>query len=287
METVRLAAQAKSIQIQTQVGSQVGKVSGDASRLQQIVWNLLSNAIKFTPQGGRVDIRLERIGSHAQITVSDTGKGIPTDFLPYVFDYFRQADATTTRKFGGLGLGLAIVRHLVELHGGTVQADSPGEGQGATFTVRLPLLLSQTESDRGNESPELSLDLQGIEILVVDDDVDTREFVAFLLEQYGAQVTAVGSAKEALVALTQSLPDVLLSDIGMPEMDGYMLMQQVRTLPTEQGGQIPAIALTAYAGEMNYQQALSAGFQRHMSKPVEPAELVDAIASLAQCRRKA
>jgi CheY-like chemotaxis protein len=219
--------------------------------------------------------------------VSDTGKGIPTDFLPYVFDYFRQADATTTRKFGGLGLGLAIVRHLVELHGGTVQADSPGEGQGATFTVRLPLLLSQTESDRGNESPELSLDLQGIEILVVDDDVDTREFVAFLLEQYGAQVTAVGSAKEALVALTQSLPDVLLSDIGMPEMDGYMLMQQVRTLPTEQGGQIPAIALTAYAGEMNYQQALSAGFQRHMSKPVEPAELVDAIASLAQCRRKA
>jgi PAS domain S-box-containing protein len=287
METVRLAAQAKSIQIQTQVGSQVGKVSGDASRLQQIVWNLLSNAIKFTPQGGRVDIRLERIGSHAQITVSDTGKGIPTDFLPYVFDYFRQADATTTRKFGGLGLGLAIVRHLVELHGGTVQADSPGEGQGATFTVRLPLLLSQTESDRGNESPELSLDLQGIEILVVDDDVDTREFVAFLLEQYGAQVTAVGSAKEALVALTQSLPDVLLSDIGMPEMDGYMLMQQVRTLPTEQGGQIPAIALTAYAGEMNYQQALSAGFQRHMSKPVEPAELVDAIASLAQRRRKA
>ncbi|HEY9601576.1 MAG TPA: PAS domain S-box protein, partial [Allocoleopsis sp.] len=287
METVRLAAQAKSIQIHTQLDAQVGKVSGDASRLQQIIWNLLSNAIKFTPQGGRVDIRLERIGSDAQIAVSDTGKGISTDFLPYVFDYFRQADATTTRKFGGLGLGLAIVRHLVELHGGTVQADSPGEGQGATFTVRLPLLLSQTESDRDSKSPEFSLDLQGIEILVVDDDVDTREFVAFLLEQYGAQVRAVGSAREALAALSQSIPDVLLSDIGMPEVDGYMLMQQVRTLPAEQGGQIPAIALTAYAGELNYQQALAAGFQSHMSKPVEPAELVDAIANLAQRKRKA
>jgi PAS domain S-box-containing protein len=286
METVGLAAQAKSIQMHTQLDSQVGKVSGDASRLQQIVWNLLSNAIKFTPQGGRVDIRLERIGSHAQITVSDTGKGISKDFLPYVFDYFRQADATTTRNFGGLGLGLAIVRHLVELHGGTVQADSSGEGQGATFTVRLPLLVSPTESDRDSESPELSLNLQGIEILVVDDDVDTRKLVAFLLEQYGAQVTAVGSASEALAALTQGVPDVLLSDIGMPEMDGYMLMQQVRKLPPEQGGQIRAIALTAYAGEMNYQQAIAAGFQSHLSKPVEPAELVDAIASLAQRRRK-
>lgn len=282
METVRLAAEAKSIQIYTKLEPQVGKVSGDASRLQQVVWNLLSNAIKFTPPGGRVDIRLEHIGSQAQITVSDTGKGIPVDFLPYVFDYFRQADATTTRKFGGLGLGLAIVRHLVELHGGTVQANSAGEGQGATFTVRIPLLLSQPQSNPDSEQPEPSLDLQGIEILVVDDDVDTREFVAFLLEQYGAQVTAVGSASEALVALSQSVPDVLLSDIGMPEMDGYMLIQKVRTLAPEQGGQIPAIALSAYAGEINYQQALSAGFQTHLSKPVEPDKLVALVTKLAQ-----
>jgi signal transduction histidine kinase/ActR/RegA family two-component response regulator len=282
METVRLAAEAKSIQMYTKLESEVGVVSGDASRLQQVVWNLLSNAIKFTPQGGRVDIRLERIGSQAQITVSDTGKGISVDFLPYVFDYFRQADATTTRKFGGLGLGLAIVRHLVELHGGTVQADSPGEGQGATFTVRLPLLLSQLQSDRCLDQSEPSLDLNGVEILVVDDDTDAREFVTFLLEQYGARVRAVSSASEALTALTQSVPDVLLSDIGMPDVDGYMLMQQVRTLPPEQGGQIPAIALTAYAGEINYQQAIAAGFQSHISKPVEPAELVAVVTSLAK-----
>jgi CheY-like chemotaxis protein len=260
----------------------VGVVSGDASRLQQVVWNLLSNAIKFTPSGGQVDIRLERIGSQAQITVSDTGKGIQADFLPYAFDYFRQGDSTTTRKFGGLGLGLAIVRHLVELHGGTVQADSPGEGQGATFTVRLPLLLSQLQSDRCLDQSEPSLDLNGVEILVVDDDTDAREFVTFLLEQYGARVRAVSSASEALTALTQSVPDVLLSDIGMPDVDGYMLMQQVRTLPPEQGGQIRAIALTAYAGEINYQQAIAAGFQSHISKPVEPAELVAVVISLAK-----
>ncbi|HEY9612355.1 PAS domain S-box protein [Allocoleopsis sp.] len=285
METVRLAAEAKSIQMYTQLEPEVGAVSGDASRLQQIIWNILSNAIKFTPPGGRVDIRLERMGSQAQITVSDTGKGIPVDFLPYVFDYFRQADATTTRNFGGLGLGLAIVRHLVELHGGTVQADSPGEGQGATFIVRLPLLPSQPRSDWDSEQPKPSLDLQGVEILVVDDDADTREFVAFLLEQYGARVRAVGSAGAALTALSQSVPDVLLSDIGMPDMDGYMLMQQVRTLPPEQGGQIRAIALTAYAGEINYQQAIAAGFQNHLSKPVEPAELVAVVTSLAKPSR--
>lgn len=282
METVRLAAEAKSIQIHTRLESEVGQVAGDASRLQQVIWNLLSNAVKFTPPGGRVDIRLERVGSQAQITVSDTGKGIPVDFLPYVFDYFRQADATTTRKFGGLGLGLAIVRHLVELHGGTVQADSPGEGQGATFTVRLPLLPSRPQSDQDTNYSEPFLDLNGVDILVVDDEADTREFVAFLLQQYGARVRAVSSAYEALTALTQSVPDVLLSDIGMPEIDGYMLMQQVRTLPPEQGGQIPAIALTAYAGEINYQLAIAAGFQSHVSKPVEPAELVSAIASLAK-----
>jgi CheY-like chemotaxis protein len=286
VETVRLAAEAKSIQMHVQIEPDVGQVWGDASRLQQVLWNLLSNAIKFTPQGGWVEIRLERKGSQAQITVSDTGKGIPADFLPYVFEHFRQADATTTRKFGGLGLGLAIVRHLVELHGGTVQAESPGEGQGATFTVRLPCLLPQSQTTPDSEQPKPYLDLHDVEILVVDDDADTREFVAFLLEQYGARVRAVGSASEALTALTQALPDVLLSDIGMPDVDGYMLMQQVRTLPPEQGGQIPAIALTAYAGEINHQQAITAGFQSHLSKPVEPAELVDEITSLAKLSRK-
>ena len=286
VETVRLAAEAKSIQMHVQIEPDVGQVWGDASRLQQVLWNLLSNAIKFTPQGGWVEIRLERKGSQAQITVSDTGKGIPADFLPYVFEHFRQADATTTRKFGGLGLGLAIVRHLVELHGGTVQAESPGEGQGATFTVRLPCLLPQSQTTPDSEQPKPYLDLHDVEILVVDDDADTREFVAFLLEQYGARVRAVGSASEALTALTQALPDVLLSDIGMPDVDGYMLMQQVRTLPPEQGGQIPAIALTAYAGEINHQQAITAGFQSHLSKPVEPAKLVDEITSLAKLSRK-
>ena len=283
METVRLAAEAKSIQIQTLFEPDIGQVSGDAGRLQQVIWNLLSNAVKFTPEGGRVDIRLECVGSQAQIVVSDTGKGIDPGFLPYVFDSFRQADATITRKFGGLGLGLAIVRQLVELHGGTVQAESLGEGQGATFTVKLPLVSAcRKTEDEGSGSSLLtpSSSPKGLRILVVDDDEGTRDFVAFLLELHGAIVTAVASADEAFAALTQLKPDVLLSDIGMPDVDGYMLMRQVRTLPPEQGGQIPAIALTAYAGEINYQQALAAGFQRHVSKPVEPDKLIEVIGSL-------
>ncbi|OUL20679.1 diguanylate cyclase [Nostoc sp. 106C] len=308
METVRLAAEAKSINLRfpfldfgledidvspksTNSNEQPGNlkskiqnpkflVSGDANRLQQVIWNLLSNAVKFTPEGGRVDIRLEQIGSVAQITVSDTGKGIEPDFLPYVFDYFRQADAATTRKFGGLGLGLAIVRQLVELHGGTVQAESLGVDRGATFTVRLPLMHNQSQTHEDTQQSELSRDLKGIKILVVDDDTDTREFIAFLLEKHGATITAAASANEALSAFTQFQPDILLSDIGMPEMDGYMLMRQVRSLPPEQGGQISAIALTAYAGEIDYQQALTAGFQRHISKPVDPVTLIEAITVL-------
>jgi CheY-like chemotaxis protein len=281
METVRLAAQAKSIKIQAVLEPNVDPVSGDSTRLQQVIWNLLSNAVKFTPQGGQVHIRLEQLGAHAQITVSDTGKGIDPDFLPYVFDYFRQADAATTRKFGGLGLGLAIVRHLVELHGGTVSAESPGEGQGATFIIGLPLMSTQPTTLADSTALDPSLDLSRVRVLVVDDDTDTREFTGFLLEQYGASVTAVSSASEALVALTQSQPDVLLSDIGMPDVDGYMLIQQVRTL-LPQGGQIKAIALTAYAGEMNQQQALAAGFQKHISKPIDPGVLVQAISSLVR-----
>jgi CheY-like chemotaxis protein/two-component sensor histidine kinase len=291
METVRLAAEAKSIKVRANLEPEVGLVYGDSTRLQQVIWNLLSNAVKFTPKGGQVSIRLERLDSCAHITVSDTGQGIEPDFLPYVFEYFRQANATTTRKFGGLGLGLAIVRHLVELHGGTVRVESLGAGQGATFVVQLPLMPTPLKANPDERSalrssaslsPELSLDLNGIKILVVDDETDTRELVAFLLEQQGAQVSAVTSAHEALLALTQATPDVLLSDIGMPNMDGYMLIQQVRTLAPEQGGQIPAIALTAYAGETNQQQVIAAGFQKHISKPIEPEVLVQAIAHLVR-----
>ena len=202
--------------------------------------------------------------SQAQITVSDNGKGIPASFLPYVFEHFRQEDGATTRKFGGLGLGLAIVRQIVEIHGGTVQAESPGEGQGATFTVKLPLSLDSASSTQDSRPLEAVSDLTGIQVLVVDDDADTRDFVAFVLEQSGARVITSASADEALVILTRSQPDVLLSDIGMPETNGYMLLRQVRALPSQQGGQIPAIALTAYAREIDYQQAIAAGFQQHL-----------------------
>ena len=280
METVRLAAQAKLIQIQTVLDPCVGLVAGDPSRLQQVVWNLLSNAVKFTPDGGRVEVRLERIDSQAQIQVGDTGQGISQDFLPYVFDYFRQADSTSTRAFGGLGLGLAIVRHLVELHGGTVWAESPGEGQGTTFTVRLPLQTIPPQTKERSAQPDRTLDLSELKILVVDDDVDSREFITFALEQYGAVARAVASAGEALEALALEKPDLLLSDIGMPEMDGYMLIRQIRAMPPEQGGQICAIALSAYASQGDSQLALAAGFQKHLAKPVEPAELIAVIATL-------
>jgi CheY-like chemotaxis protein/two-component sensor histidine kinase len=282
METVRLAAQAKSIQIQQTLDPNVASVSGDPARLQQVLWNLLSNAVKFTPEGGRVDVRLEQHGTQAQITVSDTGKGIRADFLPYVFDYFRQADATTTRKFGGLGLGLAIVRYLVELHGGTVEAESLGEGQGATFTVWLPLLSKPSPVGQDNQSSASLVNLNNVKVLIVDDDNDTREFLAFVLEQGEATVITAANAREAFTALRCNQPDVLISDIGMPDMDGYMLMRQVRALPPEQGGRIPAIALTAYAGEINQQKALQVGFQQHISKPVDPDILIAAIANIVQ-----
>ncbi|MEH2458510.1 AAA family ATPase [Nostoc sp.] len=285
IETVRLSAEAKSIQIQTILQSGVGQVLGDGNRLQQVIWNILSNAIKFTPTEGQVKIKLEQVGSQVQICITDTGKGIAPEFLPFVFDYFRQADGATTRKFGGLGLGLAIVHHLVELHGGTVQAESLGEGKGATFTVRLPCLQDESKvikdaKDNSSVVAAQSLPLSGLEILVVDDDADMREFLPFMLEQYGATVIVTASAIAALTALSQSQPNLIISDIGMPEMDGYMLMRQVRSLKPEQGGTIPAIALTAYAGEIDHQQAIAVGFQLHISKPVDPEELVKAIALL-------
>jgi PAS domain S-box-containing protein len=285
IETVRLAAEAKSIPVEANL-DQVGQVSGDATRLQQVVWNLLSNAVKFTPPGGRVEVRLEQVDNQAQITVSDNGKGIPADFLPHVFDYFRQENSATTRQFGGLGLGLAIVRHLVELHGGTVAVESEGEGLGATFTVKLPVLKRQEngETERQGESHPLphssTPPLTGLQILVIDDEPDSRDFVAFVLEQAGATLITAPTATEGFVALTQSPPDVVVSDIGMPDMDGYMLMRQVRALPSEQGGRVKAIALTAYAGDFNQQQALQAGFQQHVSKPIEPEALVRAIQAL-------
>ncbi|MBD2522891.1 response regulator [Nostoc sp. FACHB-133] len=289
LETVQLAAEAKSIQIETVFEPNVGQVLGDSSRLQQVVWNLLSNAIKFTSQGGRVEVRLERIeneldtnpSEYTQITVSDTGMGISADFLPYVFDYFRQADGTTTRRFGGLGLGLAIVRHLVELHGGTVQAESPGVGQGATFIVKFPPIaaakLNQDDTAFHNRS---DFNLNGLQALLVDDDRDSREFIAFLLEQYGAQVTEAESAHDALSTLGQAKFDLLISDIGMPDMDGYTLIRQIRKQPSDQGGEIPAIALTAYAGEIDQQLALAAGFQQHISKPIEVEVLMQAIVTI-------
>ncbi|MBD1865128.1 MULTISPECIES: ATP-binding protein [Trichocoleus] len=284
LETVQLAAEAKSIAIVLDLTSDIAPVFGDAARLQQVVWNLLTNAVKFTPNGGQVAVELRQVGQLAQIRVRDTGMGISSQFLPYVFEYFRQADGSTTRRFGGLGLGLAIVRQIVELHGGTVSAESAGENQGATFLVQLPIM-PQTASIVPQPSctqTETKVPLDNIQILLVDDDTDTREFQAFLLEQNGAKVTAVSSGEAALEVLEQSVPDVIVSDVGMPHMDGYMLMQQLRALPPEQGGQTPAIALTAYVGELNHQQALQAGFQQHLAKPIEPDKLIKAITTLVR-----
>jgi PAS domain S-box-containing protein len=293
LETVRLAAEAKNIQIQTQSHAVKLQVLGDSARLQQVIWNLLTNAVKFTPAGGQVhiDLSLREAQSPspsasspteiAQITVRDTGKGIHPDFLPHVFEYFRQADSTTTRQFGGLGLGLAIVRHLVELHGGSVFADSAGENQGATFTVQLPLLKSraaqpeETVSTTTQDQP-----LQGIQVLLVDDEPDARDLIVFVLQAAGAIVQATASVQEAFATLQQFRPDVLVSDIGMPEENGYSLMIKIRQQAPEAGGNIPAIALTAYAREEDREQAFAAGFQRHLSKPVIAEDLIAAILDL-------
>lgn len=282
IDTVRAAVVAKDIQLHP-VLPQIGRVSGDAARLQQIIWNLLSNAIKFTPAKGRVEVRLERDGNQAKITVSDTGKGINPDFLPHLFESFRQEDASTTRQYGGLGLGLAIVLSLVEAHGGTISADSLGEGLGATFTVHLPLL--DTESDQTPSSEAVfsnELDLTGVRILAVDDEPDARNLLAVLLTQYGAEVLTVSSATEGLAHLESFQPDVLISDIGMPEVDGYLLMQQIRALPPEKGGQVLAIALTAYAREEDRQQAINNGYQRHLTKPLDLDQLVQIVAELTR-----
>lgn len=287
--SVRPAAEAKGIRLHSVLDPLAGPVSGDPTRLQQVVWNLLSNAVKFTPKGGRVEMRLERIDSHVEIVVSDTGMGIPQEFLPFVFDRFRQADGTSTRTFGGLGLGLAIVRHLIELHGGTVRVESLGKGKGATFTVSLPIrILTRELSDEERRHPsaesgqpiECPPELDGLRVLIIDDESDARNMLTIMLEQCGVEVTAVGSVQEAIQALEHVKPDVIVSDIGMPDEDGYSLMRKVRALNRERGGDIPA-ALTAYAGAEDRKRALLAGFQVHIPKPVDPAELVAVVASLA------
>lgn len=282
LENVLLAAQAKNIQLHSIVPLHECFVLGDSTRLQQIFWNLLSNAIKFTPAGGCVEVRLEQIDTQVQIQVIDVGLGISRDFLPYVFDKFRQADSRTTRKFGGLGMGLAIVKHLVELHGGQVWAESPGEEQGSTFTVRLPLMTMQAPNNTDNSPSDHDLNLNGIRILLVDDEVDSQELASFIFAEYGAEVIAVGSGFEAMAHLMSVQPDVLVCDIGMPHMDGYMLLQKIRSLPAEQGGQIPAIALTAYTGKLDKEQARSAGFQAHLPKPVEATQLVEVISKVVR-----
>lgn len=281
LATVELSAEAKSIQIETHFEANIGHVSGDAGRLQQIVWNLIANAIKFTPEGGKITITLERIVNKAQIQVQDTGQGIESDFLPYVFDRFRQAESATTRKFGGLGLGLAIVRHLTELHGGTVAVTSPGKNQGATFSVQLPLMnipaIEQPDNNPINQIVQPDR-FRGIHVLAIDDEPDSRDLLTFVLEQEGAEVTPVASAKAALEALEKSIPHLIISDIGMPGMDGYALMSQIRNLPQCQN--LPAIALTAYAGEIDRQRSLDVGFQKHISKPINISELIEIIMQL-------
>ena len=282
IENVRPTADLKGIQMESSFDPSVSLVMGDEERLQQIVWNLLSNAIKFTPQGGCVEVRLEQVNSTAQITVKDTGKGINPAFLPYVFDRFRQADSTTTRSHGGLGLGLAIVRHLVEMHNGMVDAASEGEGKGATFIVQLPVIEAvQEEPTKENASVLDNVPiLEGLRVLVVDDSADTLDLIALILEQYKAQVRTATSVDEALQAIAQVKPDVLISDIGMPDQDGYSLIHQVRILEGDGGKQIPAVALTAFAGEEDRTLILNSGFQMHIPKPVEPTELVAIVANM-------
>jgi signal transduction histidine kinase/CheY-like chemotaxis protein len=291
VEAVRPAAGARNIRLQQTLDPLAAPIKGDPNRLQQVVWNLLSNAIKFTPKGGRIQVVLERVNSHLEITVSDSGIGIDPGFLPHVFDRFRQQESGTTRRAGGLGLGLAIVKELVALHGGEVRAKSAGPGQGASFHVTLPLPAVHSaaeEPPRAHPGAEIEASgpcvdttLAGVRVLVVDDDADGRELVRALLENCEATVTAAGSAAEALAYLQASPPDVLVTDIGMPTMDGYDLLRQVRQLSPEQGGKVPAIALTAFARSSDRTRALLAGFQIHLAKPIDALELIAAVASLS------
>jgi signal transduction histidine kinase/ActR/RegA family two-component response regulator len=289
VEAAQPAAEQKGVALAAALERPLLPVSGDPVRLQQVVSNLLSNAIKFTPSGGRIDVRLDRLARLARIQVSDSGMGIRPDFLPYIFEHFRQADSTSTRENPGLGLGLAIARHLVQLHGGTIEAESPGEGLGSSFTVTLPLMegsvavLSPEEVGQADSTPSEQRDgLAGVKVLVVDDAEDAREALSVLLGQYGASVTAVGSADEALGVLERDRPHVLISDIAMPDQDGYTLIRRVRALDAARGGTVPAAALTAYATPEDRLKALQAGYQDHLPKPVDPSVLVETVAGLVR-----
>jgi signal transduction histidine kinase len=292
IEVVRPAAEAKQIQIQCVLDPTCSPVSGDPERLKQILWNLLSNAVKFTPDGGRVDVQLRRDGAHSELVVTDTGQGIRPDFLPHVFEHFRQGDPSTTKRHGGLGLGLAIVRHLVELHGGMIRAESDGEGKGAVFTVRLPSVAGRDGVTRSALTPFVADRpflgsakipyLGPLRALVVDDDADSREMLAMVLTQCDVDVEMAGSVAEAMEAFRRRPPDLLISDIGMPGEDGFVLIERVRALAPHEGGRVPAIALTAYARVEDRVRVLGAGFQMHLPKPVEPIELVAVVGELAR-----
>jgi CheY-like chemotaxis protein len=279
MEAVEPAALAKAVTLDARIDPGLPAVLGDPDRLQQVFWNLLSNGVKFTPRGGRVTVGLTGRQSEVVLTVTDTGVGIKGEFLPHVFERFRQAESSTNRSHGGLGLGLAIVRHLVELHGGSVAVESDGEGRGATFTVRLPVAVAAqpTEGTPAAVSTDAPLGrgLSGLHILVVDDETDAREVMRFMLERGGARVRAADSAAQALDAIREARPDLMISDIGMPMEDGYVLVRRLRAMEEGLGRHLPAIALTAYASDEDSRRALAAGFDAHLSKPVDPTRLVE------------
>ena len=289
-DALRPTADAKGVKVQTDFDPDCCLVKGDPNRLRQVIWNLLLNAIKFTPRGGNVWVQLVGVGPTARLTVRDTGEGITAEFLPYVFHRFRQAEGSISRRQGGLGLGLAVVRHLVELHGGTVSAESEGAAKGATFTVELPLAAERRDPARA-EDRRLEVErrqrkathvptLEGTRVLLVEDDDDSRRLLTLMLKRHGAEVISTSSAPEALNSFEDRAPDVVVSDIGIPDQDGYQLISNVRALPAERGGQTPAIALTGYATSRDRERALSAGYQLHIAKPVEPTDLVNAIVSL-------
>jgi signal transduction histidine kinase/CheY-like chemotaxis protein len=290
VEALKPTAQARKIRVKQKIDPKLTAVYGDPSRLRQVVWNLLSNAIKFSSEGSLVELTARRANGHVEISVRDYGEGISPDFLPYVFERFRQADMTTTRAHGGLGLGLAIVRQIVELHDGTVAVESQGAGCGAKFTVNLPLVAPLQTSPGAetvaelSQSPDVKRDLEGVHVLVVDDEADTRVLLKTALSQHGARVTTAPSASAALKKIWRRKPDLMISDIAMPGTDGYELMRRVRLLPEAQGGKMPAVALTAYARDQDRKRALAAGYQIHLSKPIEIAELSATVAHLLKHR---
>jgi CheY-like chemotaxis protein len=289
VDAVRPSADAKRLRLRATLDSKGGRIRGDANRLQQVFWNLLTNAVKFTPADGRIDIVLERVNSHIEVAVEDSGVGIKPEFLAFVFDRFRQGDASITRRHGGLGLGLSIVKHLVELHGGTVRVKSAGEGLGSTFIVALPISVVRSEDTGRHERPSFAdvdlfsvalPSLAGTTVLVVDDEPDARVLVSRIVEERGARAVMAPSADEALRLLESGSVNLIVSDIGMPDFDGYQLIQKIRALGKAEVRNIPAIALTAYARSDDRQRALLAGYQMHLAKPVEPRELIAGIASL-------